>query len=148
MVSERSGTEHDTTQSDFTIKAVSFRCLDESNEWSATDEPYWIFGSAGTAISTPVTTVTRVFCGVDANEVRHFEADEGCICGQNCLPQDLPNEVGSLVSVWEHDFDDPQEIKDGVAIALAAAASVSVASGVAAWVGALEAGVGALIQWL
>jgi hypothetical protein len=30
----------------------------------------------GAATSTPVTTVTRVFSAVDANEARNFEADE------------------------------------------------------------------------
>jgi hypothetical protein len=132
----------------YTIKAISFHCNDETGwDWSGSDEPYWIFGSLGSG--TAVTTRSKVFGDVDTGDSRTFDANEGCIWGQNCLPQDFPDgEIGSLVSLWEHDYGDPTKIQAGVAAAFAAAAGILAATGVAAWIAAVVAGVGAIIQWL
>jgi hypothetical protein len=132
----------------YTIKATRFRCNDETGwDWTGSDEPYWIFGSLGSG--TAVTTRSHVFGDVDSGDSRTFESNEGCIWGQNCLAQDLPaGEIGSLISLWEHDYGNPDTIKAGVAAAFAAAAAILAATGVAAWVAAVVAGVGAVIQWL
>ncbi len=133
----------------FTIKARRFRCNDRATDsvFGPSNEPYWIFGSVGGG--TTVTTRSQIFGDVDNGETRTFGANEGCIWGQNCAAQDLPEgEIGALVQLWEHDEGDPEEIKKGVAAAFAAAAAVLAASGVAAWVSAVVAGVGAVVQWL
>lgn len=132
----------------YTIKATSFRCNDETGtDWWGSDEPFWIFGSVG--LGTAVTTRSHVFGDVDTGDSRTFASGEGCIWGQNCLPQDFPEgEVGSLISLWEHDYGDPERIRAGVAAAFAAAAGILAATGVAAWVAAVVVGVGAVIQWL
>jgi hypothetical protein len=132
----------------YTIKATSFRCNDETGtDWLGSDEPFWIFGSL--ALGTTVTTRSRVFGDVDTGETRTFDTAEGQFWGQNGLPQDFPDgDVGAHIELWEHDNGDPEKIRQGVAAAFAAAAGVLTALGVTAWVGAVVAGVGAVIQWL
>jgi hypothetical protein len=132
----------------YTIKATQFRCNDETGtDWFGADEPYWIFGSLGQG--TAITTRSQVFNDVDTGETRNFAANEGCIWGQNCAAQDFPEgEVGSLIVLWEHDEGNVEDIRKGVDAAFAAAAGVLAVSGVAAWVGAVVAGVGAAIHWL
>ncbi|NUU24806.1 MAG: hypothetical protein HOV68_25370 [Streptomycetaceae bacterium] len=133
----------------YTIKATSFRCVNRATDsiFDPSNEPYWLFGSLGSGIS--VTTRSQIFEGVDSGESRTFPANQGCIWGQNCAPQALPDgEVGALVSLFEHDEGDVTEVKAGFAAAFAAAAVILTASGVAAWVGAVVAGVGTMLQWL
>ncbi|MFG3256099.1 hypothetical protein [Streptomyces sp. NPDC048172] len=132
-----------------TIKATSFKCIDRQTDsvFGPANEPYWIFGSLGGG--TAVTTRSRIFEDVDSGESRTFSATDGCIWGQNCAAQALPDgEVGSLVSLWEHDEGNSEKIRAGVAVAFAAAAGVLAATGVAAWIAAVVAGVGAAIGWL
>ncbi|GAA2086590.1 hypothetical protein GCM10009801_49100 [Streptomyces albiaxialis] len=132
-----------------TIKAASFKCVDRQTDsiFGPSNEPYWIFGSLGGG--TTVTTRSQIFGDVDSGESRTFSAADGCIWGQNCASQALPEgEVGSLVSLWEHDEGNTEKIRAGVAVAFAAAAGILAATGVAAWVGAVVAGVGAAIGWL
>lgn len=133
----------------YTIKATSFRCNDRQTDsvFGPSNEPYWIFGSLGGG--SAVTTRSGIFGDVDSGESRNFSSTEGCIWGQNCAAQDLPDgEIGTLIQLWEHDEGNPDKIKAGVAAAFAAAASILAATGVAAWVGAVVAGVGAVVQWL
>jgi hypothetical protein len=132
----------------YTIKATKFRCREETGiDWPGSDEPYWIFGSLGAG--TVVTTRSQVFEDVDDDDTREFAANEGCIWGQNCAAQALPEgEIGTLISLWEHDDGNKEKVRQGVAAAFAAAAGILAASGVAAWVGAVVAGVGAAVHWL
>jgi len=133
----------------YTIKATSFRCNDRQTDsiFGPSNEPYWIFGSLGGG--TAVTTRSHIFDDVDSGESRTFSSTEGCIWGQNCAAQDLPDgEIGSLIQLWEHDEGNVDKIKAGVAAAFAAAAGILAATGVAAWVGAVVAGVGVVVQWL
>jgi len=133
----------------FTIKATRFRCNDRATDsiFGPSNEPYWIFGSLGGG--TAVTTRSQIFGDVDSGETRNFAANEGCVWGQNCAAQDLPaGEVGSLIQLWEHDEGNAEKIRAGVAAAFAAAAGILAATGVAAWVGAVVAGVGVVVQWL
>jgi hypothetical protein len=133
----------------YTIKATSFKCIDRQTDaiFGPSNEPYWIFGSLGGG--TAVTTRSQIFGGVDNGETRSFGANEGCIWGQNCAAQDLPDgEIGSLIQLWEHDEGNADKIRAGVAAAFAAAAGILAATGVAAWVAAVVAGVGAVVQWL
>jgi hypothetical protein len=48
----------------------------------------------------------------------------------------------------EHDSGDPEAVREGVAASFAAVSGILIATGVAAWVGAVVAGVGGLITWL
>ncbi|WP_245929241.1 hypothetical protein [Murinocardiopsis flavida] len=133
----------------YTIKATRFKCIERAGDsiFNRSNEAYWIFGSLGGG--TPVTTRSPIFEGVDSGESRTFSATAGCIWGQNCVAQALPEgEVASLVQLWEHDEGKPDQIKAGVAAAFAAAAGILAATGVAAWVGAVVVGVGAVVQWL
>jgi hypothetical protein len=140
------GTSSSTAK--YTIKAVRFRCNDETGtDFLGSDEPYWIFGSLGEG--TAVTTQSQVFGDVDTGESRNFSAGDGCIWGQSCQAQALPDgEIGSLVSLWEHDAGDPEKVRELVAGAFAAAAAILAATGVAAWISAVIAGVGAVVQVL
>ena len=133
----------------FTIKATKFRCNDRATDsvFGPSNEAYWIFGST----DGDATKATRspVFGDVDSGESRNFAATDGILWGLNGAAQALPDgQVGALISLWEHDEGDPKEIQAGVAAAFAAAAGILVATGVAAWVGAVVAGVGAVVHWL
>ncbi|MGK5556962.1 hypothetical protein ACSNOI_35670 [Actinomadura kijaniata] len=133
----------------FTIKASSFRCTERATDsvFDPKNEVYWIFGSLGAG--TAVTTQSRVFEDIDSGSTRTFSSTDGCVWGQNCAAQALPpGEIATLVTLFEHDLGDTEDIRKGVAVAFAAAAGVLAASGVAAWIGAVVAGVGAAIQWL
>ena len=131
------------------IKGASFKCIDRQTDsiFDPSNEPYWIFASLGN--NTALTTRSRVFEDVDNGESRTFSSTDGCIWGQNCAAQALPEgEVGSLVSLFEHDEGNTEKIRAGVAAAFAAAAGILAATGVAAWIAAVVAGAGAVIQWL
>ncbi|WUJ70024.1 hypothetical protein OG809_33625 [Kribbella soli] len=133
----------------YRIKATKFKCIDRQTDsfFGPSDEIYWIFGSLGDGAA--VTTRTGVFGDVDNGETRTFSDTDGCIWGQDCTPQQFPDgEVGTLLQLWEHDSSNPEDIRKGVAAAFAAAAGILAASGVAAWVGAVVAGVGAVLQWI
>jgi hypothetical protein len=141
-------TTPETPPHTYTIKATSFRCNDETGaDFLGSDEPYWIFGAVGGGI--PITTRSQIFGDVDTGESRNFAADQGCIWGQDCSAQALPEgEIGVLVQLWEHDEGNPEKVRAAVAAAFAAAAGILTASGVAAWIGAVVAGVGAVVQFL
>ncbi len=132
----------------YTIKATQFHCNDETGtDFFGSDEPYWIFGSLGQG--TAITTRSQTFGDVDTGDTRNFAANEGCIWGQNCAAQDFPEgEVGTLISLWEHDHGDPAKIQAGIAAAFTAAEGILATTGVAAWVAAVVAAVASVIQWL
>ncbi|MGB8381807.1 MAG: PASTA domain-containing protein [Dermatophilaceae bacterium] len=132
----------------FRIKATSFHCTDETGiDWLGSDEVYFI--TASTAAGVSVTSRSRIFEDIDSGDNGTFGVDEGWIWGHNGTPQSLPEgEIGVLIQAWEHDDGDPDKVKAEVAAAFAVAAAVLTASGVAAWVGAVVAGVGAVVQWL
>jgi hypothetical protein len=132
----------------FQIKATSFHCTDETGtDWLGSDEAYWIFGAVGDGIT--VTSRSQIFEDTDSGDTKTFGGGEGWIWGLNSTPQPLPQgEIGVLIQLWEHDSGDPKKAQDAVAAAFAVAAAVLVASGVAAWVSAVVAGVGAVVKWL
>jgi hypothetical protein len=136
------------TDDPFSIKATSFHCSDETGiDWLGSDEPYWIFGSIGAGVA--VTTKSRVFSDIDSGDNATFAADEGWLWGQQGTAAPLPaDDIGILISLWEHDDGDPTKVKAAVAGAFAAAAGILALSGAASWVGAVVAGVGAVVQWL
>jgi len=132
----------------YTLKAIRFRCNNETGtDWWGSDEPYWIFGS--TAGGNATTTRSQTFGGIDTGDTASFSATDGCLWGTDCAPHDFPGgQIGVHIELWEHDYGDPARIQAGVATAFAAAAGVLVALGVTAWIGAVVAGVGAIIAWL
>jgi hypothetical protein len=132
----------------YTIKATSFRCVDETGpDWWGSDEPYWIFGS--TAGGTASTARSRTFGDIDSGDSATFAPGEGCLWGTDCAPRDFPGgEIGAHIELWEHDYGDPTKIQAGVATAFAAVAGILTAAGITAWIGAVVAGVGAVIGWL
>lgn len=146
---EPTATAPSATPPKYTIKATEFHCTDRQTDsvFGPSDEIYWIFGSLGNA--TAVTTRTGVFGDVDNGETRSFTAGDGCIWGQNCGAQAFPDgEIGTLIQLWEHDEGNMDNVRAGVAAAFAAAAGILAATGVAAWIAAVVAGVGAVLHWL
>jgi hypothetical protein len=133
----------------YSIKATRFRCNEETGvDVFGADEPYWIFGALGG--SNPVTSRSQTFEGVDSGDTFSFPALDGCIWGQSgtCAPQTMPEEVGVMVQLWEHDFGDPKAVQKAVAAAFAAAGSILTAAGVTAWIAAVVSAVGAVTDWL
>lgn len=132
----------------FTIKATEFRCNDETGaDFWGSDEVYWILATL--AEGSTVTTKSRIFGDVDTGDRRTFNSADGNIWGPNGGAQRFPEgQIGTMIQAWEHDHGDPEKIRKGVAAAFAAAAGVLAASGVAAWIGAVVAGVGAVVHEL
>ena len=127
----------------YTIKASSFRCLEESSEWSASDEVYWLFGSVAKGFQ--MTNGTKTYNGVDAGEALNLENDEGCFWGMDCQPHTFPDgDIGAVATLIEHDEGDQSDVLDGWTIAFTSAAGVLTAAGVTAWVAAVVAAVGAI----
>jgi len=136
----------------YTIKATKFRCNDRAGDsiFGPSNEAYWIFGAVGdSAPDKARTTRSQVFGDVDSGESRTFAAQDGIVWGPSGVAQELPDgEVGVLIQLWEHDEGDPKRAQDVVKAAFATAAGILAATGVAAWVGAVVAGVGAVIHLL
>jgi hypothetical protein len=135
--------------STFKIKATKFRCNHRATDsvFDPKNEIYVIFGSLGAGVT--ITTQSQIFENVDTGDTRNFSAVDGNIWGHNGAAEPLPaGEVGVLVSLWEHDSGDTTQVRAGVAAAFAAASGILVATGVAAWVGAVVAGVGGIVTWL
>jgi hypothetical protein len=135
--------------STFKIKATKFRCNRRAGDsvFDPKNEFYVIFGSLGSGVT--ITTQSQIFENVDTGDTRNFPAIDGNIWGRNGAAEPLPaGEIGVLVSAWEHDSGDTTQIRAGVAAAFAAASGILVATGVAAWVGAVVAGVGGIVTWL
>ena len=135
--------------SKYSIKATKFRCNDETGaDFFGADEPFWIFGALGG--TNPITTRSQVFEGVDTGDSVTFSSLDGTIWGQSGTgaPLTMPEQVGVMIQLWEHDFGDPKAIQKGVAAAFAAAKVVLTAAGATAWIAAVVAGVGAVTEWL
>ena len=133
----------------FTIKATKFHCNHRGTDavFDPKAEYYFIFSS--TAGTTSLTTNSTVFDGVDTGDTRNFASVDGNMWGLTGHPAPLPvGDIGILVTAMEHDSGDPEAVREGVAAAFAAVSGVLIATGVAAWVGAVVAGVGGLITWL
>jgi hypothetical protein len=133
----------------FKIKATKFRCNHRATDsvFDPKNEFYVIFGSLGSGVT--ITTQSQIFENVDSGDTRNFSALDGNIWGRNGAAEPLPaGEIGVLVSAWEHDSGDTTQVRAGVAAAFAAASGILAASGVAAWVGALVAGIGGMVTWL
>jgi hypothetical protein len=135
----------------YSIKATWFRCIDQTDEWSASDEPYWLFGIQAPGLPKGVSSNSHVYEdeNVQAPNAYPFPADEGCIWGENCLKQDLPDgEIASIVQLIEHDAGDVGEIKAGWDAAVAGVSGVLAAAGVTAWVSAVIAALGGIVSWI
>lgn len=133
----------------FMIKAHSFHCIDRASDskFGPSNEVFWIFGAVGAGENN--TTNTGVFGDVDNGETFRFSSSEGCIWSRDCTRAPLPEgDIGVFIQLWEHDEGDIGKAREGVAAAFAAASGVLAATGVAAWVGAVTAGVGAVTAWL
>jgi hypothetical protein len=127
----------------YSIKAKNFFCVEESSEWSASDEVYWLFASV--AKGYQMSAGTHTFNGVDKNEVLNFENDEGCIWGMDCQPHSFPDgEIGTVVTLIEHDQGDQSDVLAGWNAAWQGATAILAASNVAAWVAAVVAAVGGI----
>ncbi|HEY7103345.1 MAG TPA: hypothetical protein VH573_17045 [Mycobacteriales bacterium] len=135
--------------SNFTIKATKFHCNHRGTDsvFDPKAEYYFIFSS--TAGTTSLTTNSTVFDSVDTGDTRNFSSVDGNMWGLTGHPAPLPvGDIGILVTAMEHDSGDPAAVREGVAASFAAVSGILIATGVAAWVGAVVAGVGGLITWL
>jgi CARDB len=91
------------TQPSYRVKAVSFHAVDESGfDLGGSDEPYWVFNSVGLD-GTQLSTVTRVFEGMDTGDTASFTASEGCLY-RSCGGGPAPFGMGFSIQLWEHDL--------------------------------------------
>jgi hypothetical protein len=97
-----------STAPKYTIKAETFKAVDESSYNLGSDEPFWNFSSVGTT-GTARTTQTKVFGSVDTGETHGFGATEGCLWRDCGLGDYAPNGVGLSVQLWEKDQGDMTE---------------------------------------
>jgi len=133
----------------FTIKATKFHCNRRGTDTIFDPKPEYFFIFSSTAGTTSLTTNSTVFDNVDTGETRNFNSVDGNMWGLTGHPAPLPaGDIGILVTLVEHDSGDPAAVREGVAAAFAAVSGILIATGVAAWVGAVVAGVGGLVTWL
>jgi hypothetical protein len=133
----------------FTIKATKFHCNRRGTDTIFDPKPEYFFIFSSTAGTTSLTTNSTVFDNVDTGETRNFNSVDGNMWGLTGHPAPLPaGDIGILVTLVEHDSGDPAAVREGVAAAFVAVSGILIATGVAAWVGAVVAGVGGLVSWL
>lgn len=143
------GPSTNRTQVKYTIKAFRFECIQRQKDsiFYPSNEPYFLFGT--TINGKAVSLGSRIFQNIDGGDAIFFAADEGCMWGENCLPQAFPKEgkLGLAITAMEHDLGNVDKVKKAFAAAFASAAGILVATGVAAWISAVVAAVGGAIQW-
>jgi hypothetical protein len=100
------------------LRYVGFHCFGETNEWSASDEPYFYFGVLPTLVELKKTERTLIYNGVDAGESRGDLKE---------LYRGLPLGGAISISLFEHDEDDPEKYRENVDKAVDAAAEKVVA---------------------
>jgi hypothetical protein len=144
------GSSTNLPQVKYTIKVFGFRCIQRQKDsiFYPSNEPYFLFGT--TVNGKAVSQRSRIYSDIDGGDVIVFAADEGCIWGENCLPQAFPKEekLGLVITAMEHDSGNVDKVKNGFAAAFVSAAGILAATGVAAWISAIVAAVGGVIQWL
>ena len=93
-------------------------CWSETNESSAADEPYVIFGILPAPPAVPSEVMTQIYTSVDAGHGRPDTVE---------LYRGSPHGLALGVVLWEHDYSDRdkflQQVKDGVALAGAGVAA-------------------------
>lgn len=122
-----------STAPKYTIKAESFKAVDESSYNVGSDEPFWNFSSVGTA-GTARTTQTRVFGGVDTGETHGFAATEGCLWRDCGVGDYAPHGVGLSVQLWEKDQGDMTDNRAKAAEYFGYAGTIASAAQAPAWV--------------
>jgi uncharacterized membrane protein YphA (DoxX/SURF4 family) len=132
-----------------TIKATKFHCNHRGTDavFKPKCEYYFIFVT--TAGGSTNTTRSTVFEDVDTGDTRIFNSTDGNMWGLAGLPAPLPvGDVVVKVFLWEHDNGDPDAVREGVAAVVAGLGGILLASGVAAWAGAVVVAVGGVVTWL
>ena len=81
------------------LRYVGLHCFGETDEFSASDEPYVIFGVAPVITEHKKTLRTRIYEGVDAGESRDDNHE---------LYRGLPFGAAISITVCEHDQGDPE----------------------------------------
>jgi hypothetical protein len=128
------------------IRFLGFRCIDESNELSSSDEPYFVI-TVDRGDGSPVTKKFGPFENTDAGE--QIGVGELLIQGAS------PNPMAIRVAAYENDEGDPDEtaqklqekmveISNQVA-SIASASGADAADGPGVGVGATAAGVGGVL---
>ena len=122
-----------STAPKYTIKAESFKAVDESSYNIGSDEPFWNFSSVGTT-GTARTTQTKVFGSVDTGETHGFGATEGCLWRDCGLGDYAPNGVGLSVQLWEKDQGDMTENRARASQYFGYAGTIATVAGAPVWV--------------
>jgi uncharacterized membrane protein YphA (DoxX/SURF4 family) len=138
-----------SSASSFTIKATKFHCNHRGTDTILDPKPEYYFIFTSTAGTTTLTTKSTVFNNVDAGETHNFSSVDGNMWGLAGHPAPLTSgEIGVLVTLFDHDSGDPEAVREGVAAAVTAASGILLATGVAAWAGAVVLAVGGVVTWL
>jgi hypothetical protein len=87
------------------VRYVGFPCFGETDEPSASDEPFFVFGVVPSVVAEKNTTRTRIYEEIDSGE---------SVTDLIPLYQGAP--LGGVISVTlcEHDVGDPDKFKDNV----------------------------------
>jgi len=92
------------------VRYKGLYCFGETNEWSAADEPYVIFGVVPVPPGQPTEAMTQIYTDVDARNSRPDDLE---------LYRGLPLGMAVGGSLLEHDHGDPnrylEQVKAGVA---------------------------------
>lgn len=95
------------------LRYVGFHCFGETDEISASDEPYFTFGVVPAIVENRNTLQTKVYEDVDAGESRGDLIE---------LYRGLPLGAAISITLAEHDQGDPEKYRDNVEIAVDKAA--------------------------
>ena len=107
---------------EISLRYVGFHCFGETNEFSGSDEPYFLFGVVPTVVEERETLRTRVYDDVDAGRSVGDVVE---------LYRGLPMGAAISITLAEHDEGDPDKYRDNVERAVDTAAD-KVVEGLAA----------------
>jgi hypothetical protein len=95
--------------SGLSFRFVGFHCFGETDEPSASDEPYFTFGSVAALSGVNRVEQTTIWENVDAGESKHEIIE---------LYRGAPVDLALSITLSEHDEGDPDKFKENVEIAV------------------------------
>jgi hypothetical protein len=103
----------------YRVKAVKFRCGDESGlDFLGSDEPFWVF-TALDANNKVHTTRSKVFGDVDSGNSRRFESDgnRNVVWPHKGDAAGARGPIALTIQLWESDQGDPDEVAKNTELA-------------------------------
>ncbi|MEJ2866630.1 hypothetical protein WCD74_02560 [Actinomycetospora sp. OC33-EN08] len=97
----------------YTVRAMIFKCVDESGvDWTGSDEPYWVFSALDAAGTALKTNRSKTFGDVDTGETKRFKsgpsgAGENIVWPDRGVGAGAPGPIALSIQLWDSDQGDP-----------------------------------------